>query len=77
VAVQGDDLHVVGAHPQGPVVDTTGAGDQFAAGAVFGLTNGYDITTCARLGSIAAGEVISHFGPRPQADLQQLVKPLL
>ena len=63
--------------PQGAVVDTTGAGDQFAAGALFGLTHGHDIATCARLGSIAAGEVIAHFGPRPQADLKLLVKELL
>ena len=70
-------MHVVGAHPQGPVVDTTGAGDQFAAGALYGLTHGYDIATCARLGSLAAGEVISHIGPRPHADLRQLVKAVL
>jgi sugar/nucleoside kinase (ribokinase family) len=44
---------------------------------LFGLTHGHDIATCARLGSVCAGEVIAHFGPRPQADLRQLVKPLL
>jgi sugar/nucleoside kinase (ribokinase family) len=73
VVVQGEELHVVDAHPQGPVIDTTGAGDQFAAGALYGLTQGYDIATCARLGSLAAGEVIAHFGPRPQQDLRALV----
>lgn len=77
VVAQGDEVHVVGAEPQGPVVDTTGAGDQFAAGALFGLTKGYDIATCARLGSLAAGEVIAHFGPRPREDLRALVEPLL
>ncbi len=77
VAAEGDKVHVVGAHPQGPVVDTTGAGDQFAAGALFGLTHGHDIATCARLGSVAAGEVIAHIGPRPQADLKLLMKELL
>ena len=77
VAVEADDVHVVDAEPQGPVVDTTGAGDQFAAGVLFGLTHGYDIATCARLGSVAAGEVISHLGPRPHGDLRKLVSPLL
>lgn len=77
VVAQGSDVHVVGVHPHGPVVDTTGAGDQFAAGALHGLTRGYDITTCARLGSLAAGEVISHIGPRPQDDLQALAEELL
>jgi sugar/nucleoside kinase (ribokinase family) len=77
VVAQGDEVHVVDAHPLGPVVDTTGAGDQFAAGALYGLTHGHDIATCARLGSIAAGEVIAHFGPRPHADLKVLVKELL
>jgi sugar/nucleoside kinase (ribokinase family) len=77
VAARGDEVHVVGAHPRGPVVDTTGAGDQFAAGALHGLTRGYDLATCARLGSLAAGEVISHIGPRPHEDLQALAKELL
>jgi sugar/nucleoside kinase (ribokinase family) len=77
VAVQDDEIHVVGAHPQGRVVDTTGAGDQFAAGALYGLTQGYDLATCARLGSLAAGEVISHIGPRPHAELHLLAKSLL
>jgi len=77
VVVQGDEMHVVGAHRVGPVVDTTGAGDQFAAGALYGLTRGYDLATCARLGSVAAGEVISHIGPRPHQDLKVLAKELL
>ena len=77
VVARGHEVHIVGAEPQGPVVDTTGAGDQFAAGALYGLTHGYDIATCARLGSVAAGEVISHLGPRPHQDLRALVKPLL
>ena len=77
VVVRGDAVHVVSAQPQGRVVDTTGAGDAFAAGALFGLTRGVDLTTAARLGSVCAGEVISHLGPRPQADLTALVGPLL
>ena len=54
------------------VVDTTGAGDLYAAGFLYGLTHGYDPESCARLGGLCAGEVISHFGARPQADLRQL-----
>jgi sugar/nucleoside kinase (ribokinase family) len=73
VVVRGDEVHVVGAHPQGPVVDTTGAGDQFAAGALFGLSQGYDLAGCARLGSLAAGEVISHVGPRPHRALREFL----
>ena len=73
VVVRGDEVHVVGAHAAGPVVDTTGAGDAFAAGALFGLTSDRDLATCARLGSYAAGEVISHLGPRPQRPLRDVL----
>ncbi len=51
------------------VVDTTGAGDLYAAGFLFGLTHGYDPERSARLGTLCAAEVISHLGARPQADL--------
>jgi sugar/nucleoside kinase (ribokinase family) len=54
------------------VVDVTGAGDLFAAGFLHGLTAGCDWLTCARMGNIAAGEVISHVGARPEADLRAL-----
>ena len=77
VVVRGNDIHVVSADPQGPVIDTTGAGDQFAAGVLYGLTQGCDLATCARIGSRCAGECISHLGPRPQRDLVALVAPLL
>ena len=77
VVVRGEEVHVVGAHPMGPVLDTTGAGDQFAAGVLYGLTAGYDEVLSARIGSVAAGEVITHIGPRPQHDLRALVAPLL
>jgi sugar/nucleoside kinase (ribokinase family) len=50
-------------------VDTTGAGDQFAAGFLFGLATGRDMATCARIGTICAAEVIGHVGPRPEADM--------
>ena len=53
-------------------VDATGAGDQFAAGFLFGLVNGHDIHTCCKMGTIAAAEVINHVGPRPQAAVSEL-----
>jgi sugar/nucleoside kinase (ribokinase family) len=54
------------------VVDTTGAGDLFAAGFLYGLTHAHDLERCARLGALAAAEVISHTGARPEADLRAL-----
>lgn len=55
-----------------PVVDTTGAGDQYAAGVLFGLSQGFELAECGRLGSLAAAEVISHVGPRPMRSLREL-----
>lgn len=62
----------VPADPVEHVADTTGAGDLFAAGFLYGLTHGLDPERCARLGGMCAAEVISHIGARPQADLRQL-----
>jgi sugar/nucleoside kinase (ribokinase family) len=59
------------------IIDTTGAGDLFAAGFLYGLTHGYDLGTAARIGSLAAGEVISHLGARPATSLAELAAPLL
>ncbi|MEO0502488.1 MAG: adenosine kinase [Pseudomonadota bacterium] len=50
-------------------VDATGAGDQFAAGFLYGLISGRDLATCGRMGNLCAAEVISHVGPRPQKDM--------
>ena len=55
------------------VIDTTGAGDLFAAGFLHGLTSGRDLYDCGMLGSIAAAEVIAHVGPRPLVELRTLV----
>jgi sugar/nucleoside kinase (ribokinase family) len=54
------------------VVDATGAGDLFAGAFLWGLSNRYDLETCGRMGCIAASEVISHVGARPEADLRAL-----
>jgi sugar/nucleoside kinase (ribokinase family) len=62
----------VPAAPVDRVVDTTGAGDQYAAGVLFGLARGLDLPACARLGHLAAAEVIGHYGPRPQTSLKDL-----
>jgi sugar/nucleoside kinase (ribokinase family) len=77
VIVTRDEVHVVDAHPVAAVVDTTGAGDLYAAGFLFGLTNGYDLGTAGRLGALAAAEVIGHLGARPQTSLADLARSLL
>lgn len=64
----------VHAEPVAKVVDTTGAGDSFAAGFLYGLTHGHALPECGRIASICAAEVISHLGPRPQTNLQKLVE---
>ena len=55
-------------------VDATGAGDQFAAGFLYGLATGADMTTAGRMGCVAAAEVISHMGPRPESNVQALFR---
>ena len=74
LVLQGDEVHEVAAEPVAKVVDSTGAGDLYAAGFLFGFTEGRHVAECARLGSIAAAEVISHIGPRPQAFLSELIR---
>ena len=70
--VQGADRVHVGAGEIERLVDTTGAGDLFAAGFLAGLSRGRDFETCARLGGLAAAEVIQHYGARPEANLADL-----
>jgi sugar/nucleoside kinase (ribokinase family) len=65
-------VYLQAAEPGAKVLDTTGAGDQFAAGFLYGLSRGRDLSVCARLGSIAAAEVISHYGARPEHSLKAL-----
>ena len=71
--VTADDVVHVPAHEVGRVLDTTGAGDLYAAGFLFGYTQSRPLEECARLGSLAAGEVISHVGPRPLVELRTLL----
>ncbi len=64
----------VQAHPIDKLEDTTGAGDLYAAGYLYGLTQGRPLDECARIGGLAAAEVIQHVGPRPQKSLKELLE---
>lgn len=77
VVVAGKEVHVIDAAPVKAVVDTTGAGDLYAAGFLLGLSRGLPLPVCGRLGSLAAAEVIAHVGARPQTPLAQLAGTLL
>lgn len=74
VATDGKETVEVAADPVDHVVDTTGAGDLFAAGFLFGLARDLPLATCCRLGTLAAAEVISHVGARPQTPLAVLAE---
>ncbi|MDJ0607606.1 MAG: adenosine kinase [Kiloniellales bacterium] len=73
VVLQGDHIESVSADAVDHLVDTTGAGDLFASGFLFGFVRGKPVGDCARLGALAAAEVISHFGARPERPLAELV----
>ena len=76
VVVAGGEAHVLDAEPLPTLVDTTGAGDLYAAGFLYGLTHGFDLARCGRLGGLAAAEVLTHYGARPQRPLAPLVDKL-
>jgi sugar/nucleoside kinase (ribokinase family) len=73
IVIRGSETHAVPAAPAAKVVDTTGAGDLYAAGFLFGFTHGKPLAECARLGGIAAAEIISHVGARPEKTLKDLI----
>ena len=77
VVVKGEEVHVIDAVKGVEVVDTTGAGDAYAAGFLYAYTQGRDLATCGRLGGVMAAEVISHMGPRVEADVKALAAPVL
>jgi sugar/nucleoside kinase (ribokinase family) len=77
VVVAGGDTHTVPAQQVEWLTDTTGAGDLYASGFLSGYTRGSDLEMCARLGSLAAAEVISHLGARPEANLTELAALLV
>jgi sugar/nucleoside kinase (ribokinase family) len=74
VIIEDGVVHELPAAPVARVKDTTGAGDQFAAGFLYGLTHGKSIGDCGRLGALAAAEVISHYGARPETSLKALAE---
>lgn len=74
IVLRGDERVDVAAVPVDRLVDTTGAGDQYAAGFLHGLTHDADLAECGRLGSLAAAEVITHLGARPETTLADLAR---
>jgi len=72
IAIANGTRHEVYAAPVDEVIDTTGAGDLFAAGFLAAYVEGAEIEQCLKLGAVAAAEVISHYGARPEADLRAL-----
>jgi sugar/nucleoside kinase (ribokinase family) len=74
VVVAGNEEHSVKARDVAEVVDTTGAGDLYAAGFLHGLVSGRSLADCARLGGLAAAEIISHIGARPEGNLAELAR---
>ena len=73
VIIAGNERHIVSAEPVANIVDTTGAGDLYASGFLYGLTHNLSLPECGRLGSIAAAEIISHLGARPEKVLKTLL----
>jgi len=77
VVVNHNEVHVIDPVKGVNVVDTTGAGDAYAAGFLYGYTQGHDLATCGRLGGAMAAHVIGHYGGRPQGDMKALAAKVL
>lgn len=75
--IKGEESAHVHAAPVGTVIDTTGAGDLFAAGYLYGRARGADATICGKIASALSGEIICHYGARPEADLKALIADLI
>ena len=73
IVLRSEEQAIVPVHRVVPV-DATGAGDQFAAGFLYGMATGQSLAVCGRMGCVAAAEVISHFGARPETDLKALFR---
>ncbi len=72
VILRDGEVHLANAAPVERVVDTTGAGDLYAGGFLYGYTHGHGLYDCGRIGALAAAEVISHYGARPETSLREL-----
>jgi sugar/nucleoside kinase (ribokinase family) len=77
IVVNDGDVHVIDAVKGVKVVDTTGAGDAYAAGFLYAYTQGRDLAACGRLGGVLAAEVISQYGPRIKGDVKALAAGVL
>jgi len=73
VIIAGEHMIEVAAFPVKQVIDVTGAGDLYAAGFLYGYTQGRDFADCGRIAALCAGEVISHVGARPETPLNELL----
>ncbi|PHX68581.1 MAG: adenosine kinase [Cyanobium sp. Baikal-G2] len=73
IVLNGAGTHSIAPFQLGPLLDTTGAGDLYAAGFLHAYTQGQAVEACGRLGSLCAGQVVTQLGPRPQGSLKQLV----
>ena len=74
MVVTSDAVQRIAAAQVERVLDTTGAGDLYASGFLFGLTHGRDLAACGRLGSLCAAAILGHYGPRPETSLEHLAK---
>ena len=74
VIIHGDELIRIGVESRGDLLDTTGAGDLYAAGFLYGYTHEMNLAACGKLGSLAAGEIVTQMGPRPTRGLAPLLE---